>query len=154
MITFSDDSFTSNCPDVIIYGGTVSQWVSITRGSFYVSNPISTDTKLYIDGQLLEDAVIEEGVTTIEKYAFYNYAYLKSVTIPSTVVSIGSSAFSVKNNKTFKNAYFADTSGWQAYFRYDEIWKNVPESTLQNSTTAAEALIAFENHSGLPWRKQ
>ncbi len=45
-------------------------------------------------GSGIESVVIENGVTTIGKYAFYKCDDLISITIPDTVTSIGSSAFS------------------------------------------------------------
>ena len=57
------------------------------------SNPLYCGGKLYLDGALLTDAVIPQGVTQIADYAFYNMSSLKSVTIPNTVEEIGYAAF-------------------------------------------------------------
>ena len=42
---------------------------------------------------LIEKVVIENGVTNIGRYAFYNCDYLESITIPEGVTSIGRNAF-------------------------------------------------------------
>ena len=41
----------------------------------------------------IENIVIEEGVTTIGNYAFYNCSAVSSITISSSVTSIGEKAF-------------------------------------------------------------
>ena len=41
----------------------------------------------------VKSVVIEDGITTIGNYAFYNCSALKSVTIPNSVTSIGTYAF-------------------------------------------------------------
>ncbi len=43
--------------------------------------------------KFIENVVIEDGVTNIGKYAFYNCSSLKNVTIPNSVTSIGYFAF-------------------------------------------------------------
>ena len=48
---------------------------------------------MYLNGELVTDLVIPDGVTSIGDYAFYNYNSLTSVTIGNGVTSIGSSAF-------------------------------------------------------------
>ena len=42
---------------------------------------------------LITDIVIEEGVTAVGAYAFYGFDHLESVTLPSTMTSIGEGAF-------------------------------------------------------------
>lgn len=47
----------------------------------------------YFDGVAIYKVVIEEGVTSIGDYAFYNIDTLQSVSIPQTVTTIGEWAF-------------------------------------------------------------
>ena len=48
---------------------------------------------LYLNGELLEDAVIPDGVTSICDYAFYGCSSLTNIEIPNSAMSIGERAF-------------------------------------------------------------
>lgn len=48
---------------------------------------------LYLNGELIKDLVIPEGVENINNYAFYDCSELSSVTIPNSITSIGEYAF-------------------------------------------------------------
>lgn len=59
------------------------------------ANPLFRSKKLYLNGRLVTDIVIPEGVTQIGDYAFNGYRgnNLKSLKLPSTLKSIGHFAF-------------------------------------------------------------
>ena len=57
------------------------------------SNPFNIAKKLYLNGKLVTELVIPEGVTSIGEYAFYNLSSLTAITIPESVTSIGNEAF-------------------------------------------------------------
>ena len=59
----------------------------------YVS-PFHAGGALYLDGQLITDLVIPNGVTKISSYAFIHCGSITSVTIPGSVTNIGMAAFS------------------------------------------------------------
>ena len=75
----------------------LSDWLDIEFGSA-ASNPLfkddsnTKDCVLYVDGEIVTDLVIPDGVTEIKNYAFAG-AVLSSVTLPDSVVSIGDYAF-------------------------------------------------------------
>ena len=56
-------------------------------------NPLYYGGKLYLNGELVTNLVIPEGVTSISARAFYGCTSISSVTLPSSLTSIGSSAF-------------------------------------------------------------
>ena len=79
----------------IYYEGTLEDWLKIF---FYSvgSSPLyySGSAKLYLDGELLEGAlVIPEGITEIPAHAFENYSYITSVSFPYDMEYIGDAAF-------------------------------------------------------------
>ena len=49
--------------------------------------------KLYLNGELVTNLVIPNGVTEIGEYAFFNCSSIKNVTIPSSVTHIGNNSF-------------------------------------------------------------
>ena len=70
----------------------VASWCKI-RFESYKSNPFCYARNLYLNGELVTDLIIPDGVTSIGSSAFYNCSSLTSVVIPEGVTSIGSSAF-------------------------------------------------------------
>ena len=76
------------------------EWSLDNNGTLTISG---TGDMSYIDGAVyapwyysrkeIKNLVIEEGVSSVYKYAFYDCSNLESVTIPSSLKSIGDSAF-------------------------------------------------------------
>lgn len=68
----------------------LAAWCGITfRGAYATPSA----EKLYLNGTLVTDLVIPEGVTEIGDYAFSGFTGLSTVTLPGSVTSIGSYAF-------------------------------------------------------------
>jgi len=61
-------------------------------------------------GRDITEVIIEDGVTRIGDYAFYNCRSLTSVTIPNSVKSIGYYAFEYCSSLT--NVYITDIAAW------------------------------------------
>ena len=70
----------------------LAAWCKISFGNDY-SNPLSYAHNLYLNGKLVENLVIPDGITALNK-TFSGCNSLKSITIPYSVTSIGNSAFS------------------------------------------------------------
>ncbi len=75
-----------------VYITDISAWCNINFGNSS-SNPLYCADNLYLNGELITELVIPEGVTSIPNYAFYGWKGLTSVTIPDSITSIGYSAF-------------------------------------------------------------
>lgn len=87
----------------------VAAWCNITfEGSG--ANPASLAEALYLDGELLTELVIPEGVTKIGAYAFENNKHLESVRIPSTVSAIGEDAF--KDTSRLSDLHIESIEKW------------------------------------------
>ena len=88
-----DDAFyyCYNLKDVYITD--IAAWCNISFGDYYSANPLYYATNLYLNGELITELVIPDGVTSIGNYAFYDYNALTSVTIPDSVTTIGDYAF-------------------------------------------------------------
>ena len=103
-----------------VYISDLLSWCKISFADFY-ANPLCVAQNLYLNGELVTDLVVPEGVTSIRNYAFYSYDGLMSVTISNGVTSIGESAFRECNSLTnvtisdsvtsIGDSAFADCSG-------------------------------------------
>ena len=75
-----------------VYITDIAKWYAIYFADSY-SNPLRYAHNLYLNGELVTEVVIPDGVTSIGSYAFRGCTGLTSVTIPDSVTNIGSSAF-------------------------------------------------------------
>jgi hypothetical protein len=87
-----------------IYITDLTAWCKIsfygngTTGTF--SNPLYAAHNLYLNGELITELVIPDGVTEIKSRAFTNGTCITSVTIPEGVTGIGYHAFYYCTNLT------------------------------------------------------
>ena len=84
----------------------LAAWCNI-EFSDSASNPLYYANNLYLNGNLITELVIPDGVTSIGSYAFYRCTSLTSVTIPNSVTNIGNSAF--YNCKALTSIHFNGT---------------------------------------------
>ncbi len=87
----------------------LSAWCGISFGT-YSANPLYYAHNLYLNGELVTDLVIPDGVTEIKGYAFYGCSGLTSVVIPNSVTSIGENAFD--DCSGLKEVHISDLSAW------------------------------------------
>lgn len=72
----------------------LESWLKIELDGTGAGNPIGTVEKLYLNGQLVENLVIPDGVQAIGDFAFCGFSGIVSVQIPDSVTQIGKNAFS------------------------------------------------------------
>ena len=99
------------------------------------SNPLIFAHELYINGSdKVSELVTSDTITSISKYAFYNYAGLSSAVISDNISSIGESAFagcinlsditisdnvvSIGVNAFYQTAYFENAANWNSGLLY------------------------------------
>ena len=75
-----------------VYISDIASWCQINFGDYFT--PLWYATKLYLNGVLVENLTIPDGVTHIGDYAFVWCSGLTSVTVPDSVKNIGNYAFS------------------------------------------------------------
>ena len=75
-----------------VYITDLAKWCGISFGNLY-ANPLYSAHKLYVNGSLVEDMTIPDGVTSIGGYAFCGCSGLTSVAIPDSVRGIENYAF-------------------------------------------------------------
>ena len=90
--SIGDEAFYKCSSLTAVHISNIEAWCKISFGSSY-SNPLYYAQNLYLNGVLVTELVIPEGVTSIGNYVFYNCSSLTSINIPEGVASIGSSAF-------------------------------------------------------------
>ena len=73
------------------------------------ANPLR-NADLYLDGDLVEELVIPDGVTSINNFAFIRCKSIKKVVIPASVTSIGKNVF--YGCKNLESITFENTENW------------------------------------------
>ena len=93
-VTGISDKAFYNCAALdIVHIPDLTAWLGISF-SGNDSNPLSNKAQMYVNGTPLQNLVIPETVTGLEKSAFAGCEGLKTVTIPDTVTGIGGYVFS------------------------------------------------------------
>ena len=160
--TIGKDAF-NNCTRLKkVYISDLANWCGIVFASN--ANPLVNNAALYLDGSVITDLIIPNGVTNISENAFVGCITIKNVVIPEGVNSIGKDAFmkcaslsSVSlpstlktiNDSAFrlcekiKDVYITDLSGWLniKFATYDANPLCVAENLYLNGKLLRELVI-------------
>ena len=132
-----------NCKiDKVVFEGTIEEWCSIqfigiSANPLYHPDNAKDNTKLYIDGELIETLVIPNSVSTISSYSFVDCGSLKEVVIPESVTSIEPHAF--KNCGSLSSVEVKAPRGW--YYKNGGYKYSISESTMSNKTLLAQKFV-------------
>ena len=72
-----------------VYISDLKAWCEIL---FYGSNPLEYAHNLYLNGKLLTEIIVPDGITAIRNYAFHSGNFSR-IELPESVTEIGNSAF-------------------------------------------------------------
>ena len=120
---------------------------------YNITNPLKYAKSLYLNGELITDLVIPEGVREIGDSAFEDYAALKSVTIPAGVYRIGEMAFmdcesltkvdasSANTCTTIKSNAFCNCKSLAQFFMPSNL-NSVKESAFENCSALTDVYIS------------
>ena len=75
-----------------VYISDLAAWCNIKFGNTN-ANPLTSNARLYVNGEEIKDFVIPNSITSIGDYVFAGCNGMTSVTIPESVTSIGNGAF-------------------------------------------------------------
>ena len=132
-----------NCKiEKVVFEGTIEEWCSIqfigiSANPLYHPDNAKDNTKLYIDGELIETLVIPNSVSTISSYSFVDCGSLKEVVIPESVTSIEPHAF--KNCGSLSSVEVKAPRGW--YYKNGGYKYSISESTMSNKTLLAQKFV-------------
>ena len=92
--SISESAFATGSSNISVYISDLAAWCKINFENEY-ANPLARyGSKLYVDGVLVTDLKIPDGITEIKPYSFYGLDSMTSLTLPNNVTTIGDSAFS------------------------------------------------------------
>ena len=112
------------------------------------ANPLSLVHELHLDGALLADLVVPDGVMSIGSYAFYTCTNFTSVTIPNSVTSIAATAFygcSGLTNVTIPSRWALSSLFANSYTKILSV--NVPSGSTSVVNGAFKGCVALEDVS-------
>ena len=96
--TIYNDAFLDCTTLESVHIESIESWLNIRFKNAY-ANPLNKGASLYIDGEIITDLVIPEGISEIKFAAFYG-SNIASVELPETLTTINKSAFAHCANLT------------------------------------------------------
>ena len=124
--------------------GDIADWCNISfRGTPTGGSEIHSN--LYIQGQLITDLTIPNGITSIGKYTFNGFDSLINLTIPESVTSIGNSAF--ENCTSLTSVTISGSVASIGAYAFSSC-NNLTNVTIENGVTSIGEGV-FKNCSNL-----
>lgn len=140
----------SNLRDVYITD--LAAWCKIEHSISNEGGLPEMAAQLFLDGRLITDLSIPEGVTSISNYAFMGFRHLTSVTIPDSLTSVGKDAFSsctgltavhIKDLSKWTGITFAGVSANPLYYAHN-LYEN---GTLVTGDLSLDGVTSLGNYS-------
>ncbi|MGN0531709.1 MAG: leucine-rich repeat domain-containing protein [Eubacterium sp.] len=138
---------------IVVNTNSIKNWCGYV---FYnsSSNPIYVSHNLYLNGQLITDLVVPEGVTQIKASNFYSCQNIETILFPTTLETIASNAFrrcSGLKTVTFRAEASNISSGsFKGCFALKDVYYNGTEE----SYNAAIFTNPFEDDTVIHFAKQ
>ena len=131
------------------FTGTINDWAQIKFENMY-SNPISQTGELYIlnkqnKWEEVVEVIINDGITSIGDYQFYNMKKIRNIVIPNSVETIGVSVFEncneiVEMSIPFIGASREETDSTKNRFGYFFGNNTIPNTIISLSITDCETI--------------
>lgn len=122
-------------------------------GGWWTGSPLHNGADLYLNGQIIKDLYIPEGIETLGYCKFSNCTSIESVHFPKSVKSIGQNAFG--GCKNLKNVDFSESSvstiDIQAFHNCESIYEIYLPTTLKEIREDAFRAI---NGPGVPYLRK
>ncbi len=144
--TFENNMLLGADGELIVY-----LYTSIpANGTLTISKDMKLAPKAFVGVKNIQTVVIEDGITSVPEYAFYEADSIKSVVLPATVTSIGAYAFaecdllesvSMANTVTTLGTKGVDKDGETTYTGY--VFKNTPMLKNITLSTALEEIMPY-----------
>ena len=113
----------------------IAAWCNISFGDSD-ANPLYYAENLYLNGNLVTELIIPNGVTNIGDYVFIGCSGLTSITIPNSVTSIGYNTFD-------------DYAGWSTFLDCSGLTKIIvaADNSVYDSRNNCNAIIKTESNT-------
>ena len=110
------------------------------------ANPLYCGANLYLNGEVVTDLVVPDGVTEIRMMSFFGCSSLTSITIPDSVTEIGYAAFAGCSRLTI--AYCKSVTPPTALFdNRSYLWNGFSQNAIYVPMESVEAYKAAEGWS-------
>ena len=148
-VTYIGDNAFKDCTGLAdVYITDLAKWCAIDFSSSR-ANPLTYAHNLYLNGTLVTELKMPEGVTRIGRYAFYNYGRLTSIKALNSVTYIAEYAFmdcigltSITIEKNTNMGNFA----FQGCYKLIEIVNRSSMNIIAGSSTYGQFISLYAKH--------